>query len=336
MQEESIVLDHGSGGRMSHELIAEYFVSALDNEPLKRLNDSAVVDIPSGRIALSTDSYTVDPIFFPGGDIGSLAVHGTVNDIAMSGARPVYLTVGFILEEGFPMDDLRRILQSMSRAAREAGVKVVAGDTKVVPRGKADKIFINTAGVGVIERNVTLGGECALAGDAVLVSGAIGDHGACVLASREGLSFSSPVVSDSASLNGLVELILDTADGVHVLRDPTRGGLATTLNEIALQSGVGVEIDEDRVPYRESVLGMCEILGLDPLYLANEGKLIAIVQNDQAEALLAAMRSHELGRESRIIGRVAADHPGKVVMNTAVGGRRILDMLIGEQLPRIC
>jgi len=336
MKDDKITLDHGSGGRLSHELVAEYFVTALDNEPLKRLNDSAVVDAPSGRIALSTDSYVVDPIFFPGGDIGSLAVHGTVNDLAMSGARPLYLTVGFILEEGLPLSDLRRILQSMSAAARDAGVLIVAGDTKVVPRGKADKIFINTAGVGLLERDIILGGERAAAGDAVLVSGTIGDHGTCVLATREGIGFSTPVESDSASLNGLVNAVLDGTDGVHTLRDPTRGGLATTLNEIAKQAGVGIEIEEDAVPYREAVLGMCEILGLDPLYLANEGKLIVVVEGAQAQTALAAMRSHPLGKDARIIGKALADHPGRVVMNTRVGGKRIVDMLVGEQLPRIC
>ncbi len=336
MKDDRITLDHGSGGRLSHELIAEYFVTALDNEPLKRMNDSAVVDAPTARIALSTDSYVVDPIFFPGGDIGSLAIHGTVNDLAMSGARPLYLTVGFILEEGLPLNDLRRILESMSAAAREAGVMVVAGDTKVVPRGKADKIFINTAGVGLLERNIILGGEQAAVDDAVLISGTMGDHGTCVLAAREGLGFSTPVKSDAASLNGLVDAVLDAANGVHTLRDPTRGGLATTLNEIAQQAGVGIAIDEEAVPYREAVLGACEILGLDPLYLANEGKLIVVVEGAQADAALAALKSHPLGKDACVIGRVLADHPGKVVMNTRVGGKRIVDMLIGEQLPRIC
>jgi len=336
MESDTIILDHGSGGRLSHELVARYFVSVLENEPLKALNDSAMVDIRTERIAMSTDTYTVDPIFFPGGDIGSLAVHGTVNDLAMSGARPVYLTVGFILEEGLPLSDLRKVMDSMSRAALEAGGLVVAGDTKVVPRGKADKIFINTAGVAVMERNVDLGGQFARVGDAVLISGTVGDHGACILSAREGIGFSSPVKSDSASLNSLVDVILDSSGRVHVLRDPTRGGVGTTLNEIAVQSRVGVEIDEESVPYREEVSGICEILGLDPLYLANEGKVVVFVDNRDVERVFENMRSHARGRDARIIGRVVENHPGKVVMNTKVGGKRIVDMLSGEQLPRIC
>ncbi len=336
MNGETVTLDHGSGGKLSHELVAAYFIPALSNDSLMQLNDSTVLNLPPGRIAMSTDGYTVDPIFFPGGNIGSLAVHGTVNDLAMSGARPLYLTAGFILEEGFPLADLRRILDSMGRAAREAGVQVVAGDTKVVPRGKADRVFITTAGVGVIERATVPGGECAEPGDVIIVSGTIGDHGACIMAGRAGLSFTTPVVSDSAPLNGLVERMLNAAPGVHVLRDPTRGGLATTINEIALQSKVGVEVEEEAVPCRESVAGMCEILGLDPLYLANEGKVLAFVEEKSVADVLNGMRSHHLGKDAAIIGRTVAEHPGRVVMKTRVGGKRILDMLVGEQLPRIC
>ena len=337
MAGKNITLDHGGGGRLSHQLITEHFVTAFDNAPLRALNDSAVLDVHSARIALSTDSYTVDPIFFPGGDIGSLALHGTINDVAMSGARPLFITVGIILEEGFPFDDLKRIISSMSRAAREAGVTIVTGDTKVVPRGKADKIFINTTGLGLIERDITLGGELAVPGDTVIISGTIGDHGACIMAAREGLiTISSPVKSDSASLHQLLNDVLDTVDGVHVLRDPTRGGVAATLNEIALQSNVGIEIDEGSLPYRDSVTGLCEILGLDPLYLANEGKVLIFVKGPQSQAALESIRTNSLGSEAKIIGRVVEDHPRKVILKTSLGGKRILDMPAGEQLPRIC
>ena len=337
MAGENITLDHGGGGRLSHQLITEHFVTAFNNAPLNALNDSAVLDVHSSRIALSTDSYTVDPIFFPGGDIGSLALHGTINDVAMSGARPLFITVGIILEEGFPFDDLKRIISSMSRAAREAGVTIVTGDTKVVPRGKADKIFINTTGLGLIERDITLGGELAVPGDSIIISGTIGDHGACIMAAREGLiTISSPVKSDSAPLHQLLNNVLDAVDGVHVLRDPTRGGVAATLNEIALQSNVGIEIDEGSLPYRDSVTGLCEILGLDPLYLANEGKVLIFVKGPQSQAALESIRTNSLGSEAKIIGRVVEDHPRKVILKTSLGGKRILDMPAGEQLPRIC
>jgi hydrogenase expression/formation protein HypE len=278
----------------------------------------------------------VDPIFFPGGDIGSLAVHGTVNDVAMMGARPLYLTCGFILEEGLPMDDLAKIVASMGQAAREAGVRVVAGDTKVVPRGAADKIFINTTGVGEIMVDPAPSGHRAAVGDVVIVSGSMGDHGLAILSTREGLSFESPVVSDSASLAGIVGKLLAAVPGVHVLRDPTRGGLATTLNEIAGQSNVGIELTQADIPIHPAVAGGCAVLGLDPLYLANEGKFLCIVPEALAQAALAAVTADPLGAGAKVIGRVTADHPGKVAMVTPLGGKRLLGMLEGEQLPRIC
>jgi len=278
----------------------------------------------------------VDPIVFPGGNIGSLAVHGTVNDLCMRGAKPLYLTVGFILEEGLSIETLEQVVEAMSRAAREAGVLIVAGDTKVVPRGKADKVFINTSGIGVVPDGIHVAGQNARAGDAVLINGTIGDHGMAVLCKREGLAFENEIRSDSASLNGLVWRMLDAFPGIHVLRDPTRGGVATTLNEIAVQSDVGVRLFEESLPIREDVAGACEILGLDPLYVANEGKVLAIVPPAGAETALAAMREHPLGKDARRIGEVVADDPGRVFMRTRIGGHRLVDMLRGEQLPRIC
>jgi hydrogenase expression/formation protein HypE len=288
------------------------------------------------RLAFTTDSYVVDPIFFPGGDIGRLAVCGTVNDLAMRGADPLYLSAGFILEEGFPFADLERILQSMAAAALEAGIQIVAGDTKVVPRGAADKIFINTSGLGQIPAGIDIAGQNAAPGDVILVSGTVGDHGLTILSRREGLAFESPLRSDAAPLNGLVRLLRDVCPRLHVLRDPTRGGLATTLNEIARQSQVAVEIQEESLPLRPAVIAAAEILGLDPLYLANEGKLVAFLPETDARQVLAAMRSHPYGREGAIIGRVLPENPGRVILKTAIGGRRLLDMLTGEPLPRIC
>ncbi len=336
MNREKILLDHGSGGRASHELIETYFVPRFQNPFLNDLNDSAVVNFSEVRLAFTTDSYVVDPIFFPGGDIGSLAVCGTVNDLSMRGARPYYLSLGFILEEGFPLEDLKRILLSMEQAVREAGVQIVTGDTKVVPKGSADKIFINTSGLGLIPEGISIAGQNALPGDAVLLSGCVGDHGLTILSKREGLAFDSPLKSDVAPLNHLVREMLAVSSEIHVLRDPTRGGLATTLNEIAQQSQVGLELWEDRIPIRGSVLAASEILGLDPLYVANEGKLVAILPQSQAEAVLAAMKKNPYGKEAAIIGRVKSEHPGRVVMKTAIGGKRLVDMLSGEQLPRIC
>jgi hydrogenase expression/formation protein HypE len=332
---DKVLLDYGSGGRASHRFVADLFFKYLGNDILARMDDAAVLHV-NGPVAMSTDSFVVDPIFFPGGDIGSLAVHGTVNDVAMMGARPLYLTCGFILEEGLPMDDLARIVASMGEAARVAGVRIVAGDTKVVPRGAADKIFINTTGIGEVLLDPAPSGHRAAVGDAVLVSGSMGDHGLAILSTREGLSFDSPVVSDSASLAGIVGALLAAVPEVHVLRDPTRGGLATTLNEIAGQSHVGIELEQDAIPVHPAVAGGCSVLGLDPLYLANEGKFLCILPQDKVQAALAAITADPLGRQARVIGRVTAEHPGKVAMVTPLGGKRLLGMLEGEQLPRIC
>lgn len=335
-KEDTITLDHGSGGRASHELVKGVFLPQFKNALLEGLDDSTVFEVGDQKLAFSTDSYTVDPIFFPGGDIGCLAVNGTVNDLAMRGAVPLFLSSGFIIEEGFPMADLNRILASMKRATEEAGVQIITGDTKVVNRGGADKIFINTSGIGVVKGNTDISGKNAQVGDAILISGTIGDHGVTILSKRGGLSFEAPIESDSAPLHGLVAEMMSVSDQIHVMRDPTRGGLATSLNEIAIQSNVGMELLEDQIPVRESVLGACEILGLDPLYIANEGKLIAIVGPEDTEEVLNCMKAHHYGSEAVIIGRVVPQDRQRVFMKTGVGGTRILDMLAGEQLPRIC
>jgi hydrogenase expression/formation protein HypE len=332
---DKVLLDYGSGGRASHRLVADLFFRHLGNDILARMDDAAVLAL-TGPIAVSTDSFVVDPIFFPGGDIGSLAVHGTVNDVAMMGAKPLYLTCGFILEEGLPMADLERIVVSMGEAARSAGVRIVAGDTKVVPKGAADKIFINTTGLGQVMVDPAPSGHRAAPGDAVLVTGSMGDHGLAILSTRQGLSFESPVVSDSAALCGLTARLLTAVPDVHVLRDPTRGGLATTLNEIAGQSGVGIELTQEAIPVDPAVAGGCAVLGLDPLYLANEGKCICIVPEASAAAALDVCRADPLGAQAAVIGRVVTDHPGKVALVTPLGGKRLLGMLEGEQLPRIC
>lgn len=336
MDHDRIALDHGSGGAASHDLILKTFLSRLDNAALRSLDDSAVVEMAGCRLAVTTDSYVVDPIFFPGGDIGSLAVHGTVNDLAMQGATPRYLTLGLILEEGLPMKDLSKIMDSVAEASRKADVQVVAGDTKVVPKGHADKIFINTAGIGIIPDGIDVSARNARPGDVVLVNGSIGDHGMAILTRREGLSFETPLVSDSAPLNGLVSDLLCLGGEVHVLRDPTRGGVATALNEIAQQSQVSVVLDETRLPIHPTVSAACEILGLDPLYVANEGKCLVFVPADRAKVALDILRRHPLGREARLIGEVTAREPSRVLLRTLVGGTRILTMLTGEQLPRIC
>jgi hydrogenase expression/formation protein HypE len=336
MKTALIQMDHGAGGRASHDLVAKTFMPALANPILKELNDSALLNFQDMRLAISTDSYVVDPIFFPGGDIGSLAVHGTVNDLAMRGAQPRYLSVGFILEEGLEIADLEKLVSSMAGAVREAGVQVVAADTKVVERGKADRIFINTAGVGIISPGVNIAGQNAQPGDFVLINGPVGDHGIAVLSTREGLSFQTDIQSDSAPLNGLVSDMLEASRNIHVLRDPTRGGVATALNEVANQSAVGIELVESNLPVRPEVKAACEMLGLDPLYVANEGKVLVLMAPADADLVLNKMRRHPLGRESCIIGRVVAEHPGRVVLQTGIGGRRIVDMLSGEQLPRIC
>jgi hydrogenase expression/formation protein HypE len=336
MNSKTIQLDQGSGGRATHELVQDLFVNVLENEYLREMNDSALVEVRDGQIAMTTDSYVVDPIFFPGGNIGSLAVHGTVNDLAMRGATPLYLTAGFILEEGLPLELLTEIVASMAEAAREAKVLIVAGDTKVVPRGKADKIFINTAGIGVVPPGIMIGGQYAQPGDSVLINGTIGDHGMAVLCKREGLTFENEIQSDSASLNDLVAKMLDASQHIHVLRDPTRGGVATTLNEIAQQSRVGIRLFEEALPIREDVAGACELLGLDPLYVANEGKVLACVPANLTAEVLEAMRTHPLGKRACQIGEVVAADIGRVFLRTRIGGHRLVDMLRGEQLPRIC
>ena len=346
LRDEQITLAHGSGGRAMHELIEGLFLEYLRNPLLEALEDQAVFEVGSGegraRLAFTTDSYVVTPVFFPGGDIGRLAVCGTVNDLCVSGARPLYLSAAFIIEEGLPMEELRRILVSMREAAAEAGALVVTGDTKVVQKGGADKIFINTAGIGIIESPVRISAARARVGDKVILSGTIGDHGTTIMIARGELELETDIKSDTAPLHSLVQEMLEAAartsdaNAVHCLRDPTRGGVATTLNEIALASEVCIEIEEERIPVREEVKGACEILGLDPLYVANEGKLIAIVGTDAADAVVARMREHVYGRDACIIGEVKAEPQGIVAMRTGFGGTRIVDMLVGEQLPRIC
>jgi hydrogenase expression/formation protein HypE len=329
-------MNHGAGGKAMAQLVREMFVERFANAFLDQGNDQALLTPPAGRLAVSTDGFVVSPLFFPGGDIGSLAVHGTVNDVAMSGATPLYLTAAFIIEEGFPLADLARIADSMAAAAKEAGVSVVTGDTKVVERGKGDGVFIATTGIGVVPPGVDPSGDKARPGDVVLVSGSMGDHGVAIMSAREGLSFETDLLSDSAALNGMVADIIAVAPGVHVLRDPTRGGLSATLNEIAWQSGVGIRLREDDVPVKPEVAAACELLGLDPLNVANEGKLIAICAAEDAGAVLAALRAHPLGADAAIIGEVVADPHHFVQLETAFGGRRIVDWLSGEQLPRIC
>lgn len=333
----TVQLAHGGGGKLSQILIEGMFAETFDSPELDIMHDGAILGIGNTRIAFSTDSFVISPYFFPGGDIGSLAVHGTVNDIAMCGARPLAISVGMILEEGLPMEDLWRIVQSIQRAASEVGVRVVTGDTKVVDKGKGDGIYINTTGVGLIPDGVDISPTTAQIGDKVLVSGEIAVHGIAIMSIREGLEFETQLESDSASLYSLVAAVMEAGgDEVRVLRDPTRGGVASALNEIASQSEVGFLLDEQRVPLSEEVRGACEILGFDPLYVANEGKCIAIVGPDKAEAALAAMRAHPLGQDAAIIGEVVADHPGRVYLRSQIGGMRIVDMLSGEQLPRIC
>jgi len=329
-------MTHGSGGRAMAQLIDELFVAAFDNEFLRQMNDQARFPVSAGRMVMSTDSHVVSPLFFPGGDIGCLSVHGTINDVAMSGARPLYLSASFILEEGFPLADLRRIVESMARAARDAGVAIVTGDTKVVEQGKGDGVFITTTGVGVVPDGVDISGERARPGDKILVSGTLGDHGVAVMSLRENLTFHTSVQSDTAALHGLVAAMVAAVPDIHVLRDPTRGGLATTLNEIARQSAVGMMLHEERLPVREQVRAACEFLGLDPLYVANEGKLAAICAPQDAGRLLQAMRAHPLGRDAAIVGEVIEDPHHFVQMETSFGGRRVVDWLTGEQLPRIC
>ena len=334
VNDKTIRLAHGSGGRLTQELIEQVFRRYLGHS--LPLDDSAVLDFPPGRLAFTTDAHVVDPIFFPGGDIGRLAVCGTVNDLAAQAARPLYLSAAFVLEEGFSVSDLERVVRSMRQAADEAGVRVVTGDTKVVPRGKGDRVYVTTSGVGVVAPDRRVSGANAQPGDVVLISGTVGDHGMAVISVRSGISFETDLVSDVAPLNGLVEALFQAGVQVHALRDPTRGGVATTLNEIARQSGVAIEVDEASVPLRPEVIGACELLGFDPLYVANEGKMLVFVPAEDAEKTLQTLRAHPLGRHAAAIGRVLDEPPGRVFLKTQIGGRRILDMQSGEQLPRIC
>jgi hydrogenase expression/formation protein HypE len=331
-----VEMSHGSGGRAMAQLIDDLFVPAFDNPLLRQLNDQASFIVPGGRMVMATDGHVVSPLFFPGGDIGSLSVHGTINDLAMAGAQPLHLAAGFILEEGLPLADLQRIVNSMAEAARAAGVAIVTGDTKVVEQGNGDGVFITTTGIGMVPAGVNISGERAQVGDAILLSGTLGDHGIAIMSQRANLTFSTSITSDTAALHTLVAAMVAAVPDIHCLRDPTRGGLATTLNELAKQSQVGMDIHEHALPIKEEVKAACEILGLDPLYVANEGKLVAICAPQDAAHLLAAMRAHRLGHNAAIIGHVCADPNHFVQMQTTFGGRRNVDWLSGEQLPRIC
>ncbi len=332
----SVDMSHGSGGRAMAQLIDELFIQNLDNELLRQGNDQAAFAVSGGKMVMSTDGHVISPLFFPGGDIGSLSVHGTVNDVAMGGAKPLYLAAGFILEEGFPLADLKRIVESMAEAANRAGVPVVTGDTKVVEKGKGDGIFITTTGVGVVPEGVLISGDRAVPGDRILVSGTLGDHGVAIMSKRENLTFETTIQSDSQALNDLVAAMVDAVPDIHCLRDPTRGGLASTLNELAMQSAVGMALKESDIPINQEVAAACELLGLDPLYVANEGKLIAICSAGDADRLLEVMRSHPKGKDAAIIGEVIEDRDHFVQMETSFGGNRVVDWLVGEQLPRIC
>jgi hydrogenase expression/formation protein HypE len=331
-----IVLGHGSGGRLSADLVRHLFVPLFDNPALAALNDQAVLDVNGARLAFTTDSFVVNPLFFPGGNIGSLAVHGTINDLAVSGATPLFLSAGFILEEGLLMDDLGRITTAMANACKAANVQLVTGDTKVVNKGHGDGVFINTAGIGLVPADLHIAADRARPGDAILISGTIGDHGMAIMSVREGLAFETEIVSDSAALHTLIAAMLAVTRDIHCLRDATRGGVAAVLNELADSSQVGFSLEESAVPVRPAVMAACEMLGMDPLYVANEGKLVAVVPSEHADAILAAMRAHPLGQDAAIIGRVVEEHPGMVVAQTAIGGRRVVDMPLGEILPRIC
>jgi len=330
-----ILLAHGSGSKLSHDLISKVLAPPIMNPVLARMDDSAVLEL-SGRLAFTTDSYVVNPVFFPGGDIGRLAVCGTVNDLSMSGARPVYISLALIIEEGLDIDDLERIMISVKDTAAEAGVQIVTGDTKVVERGKADRLFINTSGIGLIEGDADISGSNARPGDKLILSGGIGEHGMAVMSRREGLHLSLPVASDCAPLNHLVSSMLSASKNIHSLRDPTRGGLAATLNEFAKQSDAGIVIEENKIPVHDGVRGACELLGLDPLYIANEGKLVAAVAEADAGKVLAAMQKNKYARQAAVIGEVTGEHRGRVVMKTIIGASRIVDMPVGEILPRIC
>ncbi|HEY3318025.1 MAG TPA: hydrogenase expression/formation protein HypE [Coriobacteriia bacterium] len=336
MRADRILLAHGSGGTMMRELIEDVFMGRFTDPALLRMDDAASLEVSGGRIAMSTDTYVVQPVFFPGGDIGRLAVCGTVNDIATSGATPLYLTVGFVLEEGFAVEDLRRIVETMASSAEEAGVRIVTGDTKVVDRGHGDGVFVNTAGVGVLRDGVDLSGSNCEPGDKVLLSGTLGDHGIAVISVREGLAFSTDIVSDAAPLGKLTAAVLEAAPGVRCFRDPTRGGLSSTLNELATASGVSITVHETEVPVHDQVRGACEMLGYDVFQVANEGKMVAVVPAEEAEAALSAMRTAPYGEDAAIVGEVSQGPAGKVYVATGFGAKRIMDMLVGEQLPRIC
>ncbi len=334
----NIVMGHGGGGRLSAELIENIFVPAFSNSTLVQLADSSVLERPAGRIAVSTDSFVVQPLFFPGGSIGDLAVNGTVNDLAMSGARPLYLSAAFILEEGLPLPDLARIVDAMAQAAKTAGVTIVTGDTKVVERGHGDGCYINTSGIGIVPDGLQIGPACVRPGDKIILSGTIGDHGMAVLSLREGLTFESEIRSDCAALYGLVEVALSAAGthGLHAMRDPTRGGLGATLHEIASASNVGIEIEESRLPVRDDVSSACELLGIDPLFVANEGKMVTFIAPEHADAVLSAMCAHPLGAHAAIIGQAVDQHPRTLVSRTTIGAMRVIAPPLGEQLPRIC
>lgn len=333
---DKVLLAHGGGGKLTHQLIQNTFLPILDNDLLRQQHDGTEFQVNGNRLVMSTDSFVVQPIFFPGGDIGELAVNGTVNDLACCGAKPLYLSVGLIIEEGLPMADLERIMLSMKKAADEAGVQIITGDTKVVEKGKGDQIFINTTGIGLIERPVHLHPDQVKAGDVVLINGTIADHGICILSSRAGLEFETTIESDTQPLNGLIDAILEVCPETRVIRDPTRGGLASTLNEIAETSGLCIELDEENIPIQEEVRGACELLGLDPLYVANEGKILVIVPAESAEKVLIAMKKNRAGKDSALIGKVKPSPASTLLIKTTIGSSRIVDMISGEQLPRIC
>jgi hydrogenase expression/formation protein HypE len=333
---KKVLMAHGGGGNLSHQLIQKMFLSQFNNSFLNEEHDGAVIPVKEGRIAFSTDSYVVNPIFFPESNIGELAVNGTINDLSMCGAKPLFISAGLIIEEGLPMEELWRIVMSMQRAAEAAGVRIVTGDTKVVDKGKGDNIFINTSGIGFIEPGIDIAPKNCSPGDVIILNGRIAEHGIAIMSAREGLSFETKIKSDTAPLNSLVEVMLNTSRNIHVLRDPTRGGLSSSLNEIAMKSGLSIIIEENSIPVSEEVKGACEILGFDPLYIANEGKLVAFVPEAEALKVLLAMQSNPLGRESVVIGKVVEGNPGTVILRTSIGSTRIVDMLSGEQLPRIC
>ncbi len=333
---DKILLAHGGGGSLSHQLISKMFLPQFDNELLYAQHDSAIFTVGKNKFAFTTDSYVVQPIFFPGGNIGDLAVNGTINDLTVSGAKPLYISAAFIIEEGLPIEDLWKIVLSMKEAAHKAGVQIVTGDTKVVEHGKGDKIFINTSGIGIVEEGINISPKNCKEGDVIILNGSIADHGVAIMSAREGLTFETEIISDTAPLNDLIGSVLSVSKNVHVMRDPTRGGVASTLKEIAMTAQMGIEIDEAKIPIKEEVKGACEILGLDPLYIANEGKVILFVAKEDAEKVLLEMKKHPLGKESRIIGKVTKEHTGIVVMKTIIGSTRVVEMITGEQLPRIC